>query len=241
MVRFPKNWAAIGVAGVVITTLAAVGTPDAAAGVLVYSDKATYVAATGSGAVAPLQNLGPTVTTYTTTDGQLTFTTSPPANPVFYVGARPGDGVVNNDWTLRLPGPDIAISGPENLNIDVNHPVFSLGYGFAKPLHDPNANAPVTDATFQETLLLNGVPVGSFLFSSPSARWPEDAADFVGVTSSAAFNRVEIRDLNGNIDNEFFNNFYTGDNVVLPEPGSLTLLGVGAVSLLGRAVWRRRR
>ena len=58
---------------------------------------------------------------------------------------------------------------------------------------------------------------------------PDDLLAFVGVWSSEAFDRVEIRELNNTIDNEFFGNFVTGIQAPVPEPSALTLLVVGAL------------
>jgi hypothetical protein len=66
---------------------------------------------------------------------------------------------------------------------------------------------------------------------------PDDALTFVGVWSTDAFDRIEIRETTGTLDNEFFGNFVTGDTALVPEPGTLLLVGIGLASL---AVRRRR-
>jgi len=81
--------------------------------------------------------------------------------------------------------------------------------------------------------LLNGVtPVAVHSFTRPN-----DSLQFVGLWTSDPFDRIEIRDTTGTIDNEFFGNFTTGTTPA-PEPASLALLGAGVAVLIGG---RRRR
>ena len=68
---------------------------------------------------------------------------------------------------------------------------------------------------------------------------PNDTAAFAGVWSDAAFDRVEIRETTGAIENEFFGQFYTGTTPI-PEPATLTLFGTG-LALIGLALRRRRK
>jgi len=186
--------------------------------IFTFSDKTIFLAATGAtSATGPLPNLGqiPGGAAATQTVGNVTFSLSPPSSALFI-----GTGGAA-DWTVRLPGPDIGISDVENLNMDLASPVFSLGFDFVKPQTDPNVNAAFGNSTFTVTLKNGATTVDSFNFSSPSIAFPTDTADFVGVWSDAAFNRVEIRETVGGIDNEFFGQVYTG---IAPPGGPVLTL-----------------
>jgi hypothetical protein len=153
-----------------------------------------------------------------------------------YLGAGGDPTVVDQDFTLRLPGPDLGISDRENLNADLAASVFALGFDFAEPENDPNlGNAPPIDSSFLVTLLQGAIPVGTFTFNEPN-----DTAAFVGVWSDMSFDRVEIRETVGGADNEFFGQFYTSARApgVIPEPAAILIWGFFAIGVVG---CRRRR
>jgi hypothetical protein len=211
------------------------------ADVIIFSNKAEFLTATGAtSATGPLPNLGlvPGGETAMQTVGTVTFSISPPSTQLF-IGALGNPLVVGGDWTTRLPGADIAISGLENLNAALTAPVFSLGFDFVEPENDPNIFAPFIDSTFEVTLLMGSTVVDSFTFNAPN-----DTAAFVGVWSNHAFDRAEIRETVGGIENEFFGQFYTGTNPLqatpVPEPSTLALFGLGTLALIGYG-WRRRK
>lgn len=66
---------------------------------------------------------------------------------------------------------------------------------------------------------------------------PKDSLEFVGIWTSDAFDRIEVRETEGNVDNEFFGNFSIG-RTPLPEPASFALFAAG---LLGLVLTKRRR
>ncbi len=125
-------------------------------------------------------------------------------------------------WTPLLSGNDLAINGVENLDVEIASAVNAFGFEFVEPT-TANTNAPFFESTFAVTLFEGTTEVGSFEFERPN-----DVATFVGVVSDEFFNRVEIRDRTGTIDNEFFGTFYTGTKTAsTPEPSAvLGLLGV---------------
>jgi len=203
----------------------------ARANILTFDNKASFLAATGAVANAPLPDIGtvPGGAGASVTVGDLTFSIAAPSTSLIIGGAT--------DWTLLLPGPDIAISDRENLNVDIAiaGSAFSLGFDFVEPSATaPNINAPFVDSTFTVTLLSGAVAVGSFQYNVA-----EDIAAFVGVWSNTAFDRVEIRETEGGIDNEFFGQFYIGDAAPVPAPGALALFGLGLAGL--GLIGRRRR
>lgn len=187
---------------------------------VVYSDLTTFLADTGAVATAIPDAGGTGVVTNPQTVGSLTFGLGPGASTLIFGGI---------DWTLRLDGAEIALSGIEDLDVGIASDVFAFGFQFVEPEFDPNVNATFVDSTFTITLLDDGGILESFLFSPAN-----DVATFWGVRSDAAFDAVEIRETVGGAGNEFFGTFYTA---VVPEPASAFLLSLG----LGGLAWARRR
>ncbi len=134
----------------------------------------------------------------------------------FFMGTNEVAGVTNNDWTLRLPGPDIAISAGENLNMTLSGPAFSVGFDIAEPENDPNVDSFV-DSTFMVTLKNDELFVDSFMFNPPN-----DTAAFFGVWGDIVFDRIEIRETIGGNDDEFFGQVYAGSSAI-PEPSTYML------------------
>lgn len=186
-------------------------------------DKTTFLTSTGAssltGALPDLGSVG-----VTTTISGTTISISAPSSTL-YVGAA-GVGI-GGDWYGPLAGNDIAISDSENLNFDLPSPVFSFGFDFVEPGSStmPPWGGAAVDSTFEVTLKSAGLPVGFFSFNRP-----EDVVGFVGVWTDFSFDRVEIREAIGGIDDEYFGEAYAGTTPV-PEPTILWLLGSGLSAL----------
>ena len=195
----------------------------AKAAVIVYSDKAAFLADTGAlpATTIPTDSQGLKPDPYTS--GSLTF-----RNGTFFVF----------DWTTRLPGNDLALGGLKDSFDVTSGLISSFGFDFVEPQFDPNVNDPFLESTFAVTLLNGAMPVGSFTFERPN-----DSAEFVGVWTGPgeAFNRVEIREIVGEAENEFFGQFYTGTiaAAAVPEPSSM--IAWGGFTMLGLLVSRRRQ
>jgi len=210
----------------------------ARADITVFDDKPDFLNATGASEVANFDNVGPPGTwnaTYSAWDmgtnftlGSLTFSTIT------------GYKMWVKDLTSHLGGNELAISGMEHLNVDINlgGEVYSFGFEFVEPHYDPylysltsDSSTPeyFTDSTFTVTLLSGGIDVDSFTFNAP-----DDQAYFVGVWSTLAqgFDNVQIRETTGGIYNEFFGEFYVGTQPI-PLPGAvlLGLLGLTAAGV----------
>jgi hypothetical protein len=220
--------------GVMLATASLPGLADMS----VFTDKTTFLAQSGAtSASGPLSDIG-RVPGNILTAGSVTITLGAGATELLS-GTGGLAAAVNQDWTTRLPGADIAISGPENLEIALNDPVYSFGYDIVEPEFDPNLNAPFVDSTFEVTLSLGGVKVGSFTFNPAN-----DTAAFIGVWTDSPFDRVSIVETTPPSlgENEFYGQFFSGTVALppapIPEPGTWATLagGLGLLALL-----RRRR
>lgn len=215
---------------IVAVALCAVAAPSFGA-VISYSDLTTFQAATGATAEPAIPNSGNVGTSGTV--GSLDVSTGPGATGLFFGTS----GFAFSDWSTLIPGNDVAVSGTENVDFGINTgtPLSAIGFY----MHEPSANLGLTadscnatcvDSTFSITLFNGLVQVGT-----DSVNIADDTLVFYGIQSSLPFDRVEIRETSGGIDNEFFGDFYTAP---VPEPGTWTLLALGVGVLLSR---RRRR
>jgi hypothetical protein len=198
---------------------------SANAAIMTFDDKTAFLAATGAtSATGPLPNLGGPI-------AAMTFGSVTIDMDRYWL---------DTTWTTRLSGPVFAISygvnmsNLEDLDAILANPVYSFGFDFVEPENDPNVNWAFVDSTFQVTLKSGLSTVGSFTYNAPN-----DVAAFVGVWSTAAFDRAEIREIVGLDGNEFYGEFYTGTTPKpITEPGTLAILGL---SLVGLGAMRRRR
>lgn len=128
------------------------------------------------------------------------------------------------DWTNRIPGVDLAVNGVESFDVEIDYPIDSFGFDFVEPEFDPLVGATFIDSTFEITLLNSESVIDSFEFQRPN-----DIASFVGFSSNSPFDKVEIREIVGGAENEFFGSFYTGSSKSVPEPS--LILGSGILGL----------
>lgn len=209
--------------------------PGAASAALVtYSNEGTFLTATGATAEPATPNLGK-ISGGTATLGSLEFSLAG-ATELFFGTAGVKSGFT--DWSTKLPGHDIAFSGEESSEIKVLSASPLRAFGFQ--IHEPtvnngiapdSCNAPCFDTTFDVKLFQGATEVGSASFNPA-----DDVKTFFGVTNPVAFDRVNIIDSTGTIDNEFFGRFYTRE---VPEPATLGLIGAGLAGL--GFVARRRK
>jgi len=217
----------------------AVFAAPAQAAVIVFTDKASFLASTGAtSATGPLGGTGDPITV-----GSITFDGLSPSNLAM--------GSSANEWSTLIPGNDLAVSDVENFDIIAAGLVFAMGFD----AHEPTASWPgdiantdtcgipeaCTDSTFTITFLNGAAVVGS-----QSVNFPDNVLAFFGVWSDQAFDRFQVRDTTGTIDDEFFGEVYTSQQALVvetppstdvPEPMTLGLLGAG---LFGIGAMRRR-
>ena len=189
-----------------------------------YFDRSTFLNATGSTNAS-----GPLLPTSVFFDRNL------PVGAVSLYATR----YIFLDYSARLPGNEVVISqgvpghlASESLDVTLPSAVSAFGFDFVEPHFDPNVDFnpnvdAFVDSVFSVTLFQGRLPLGSFTFNAP-----DDQAYFVGVFSDQMFNRVEIRELVGTDDNEFYGQFYMSAAPV-PEPliGHMGLLALGAFML----------
>jgi len=173
---------------VVVSLLSAV---EIAHGQLSYTDPNTFLSASGAVAEAAMPSSGNNSSQVV---GDMTFTNDPPSTMSW--------GFVDPGFTTLTPGHDLAISGVEDFNIDFGTAITSLGFDWVD----------VTDA--QDTTFIidfysggaGGTLVDSSAFSGPD----NGTLLFQGFVTSQPFDRIEIREVGNDFENEVFGQFFTG-------------------------------
>lgn len=197
---------------------------DTHAALVAYDNPVAFLAATGAASVGGFPS-GTHVSTFTA--GSAGFAIVAPSTFSF------------GEWTTRLPGTDMGINGVEQFDVSFNQATYSFGFDFVEPERDPNVNAPFVDSTFELSFYSAGALVGTHTFNAPN-----DVAAFVGVSSSSPFDKVEVRETTGNIENEFFGTFYSGQRRFssVPDGGNgLIMLGGACGILFSARGWQRAR
>jgi hypothetical protein len=197
------------------------------------NDKAGFLIATGATSIGPLPSNGSNGTII----GTATFTSA--------------NSIIFGDWSNEITGFDLAISGGENFNLSIAGGAYSVGFDLHEPTtagSPPGCNAAVcVDSPFTIQIFFGSTSLGIFQYNAPDDNSTAIGGPlgFFGVHSSSRFDRVEIRDVNDNLDNEYFGNFMTGQTALpVNEPSKLLLfvVGLGAfrIAMLGRKAKQRQ-
>jgi hypothetical protein len=185
-----------------LITLSLLASPVAAQ-IAVYFDQATFLAdASAAAATGPLPDLG--LVMPPTAVGSITFDIGPGGDNLA-IGGLGVAGLPAGDWYEPTPGNDIAM-GFESLLVQTDAPVYALGFDLVEPDSSMPAwgGVPI-DTTFEVILYSAGAEVARFEFNVD-----DDVQAFVGVWSSAPFDRATIIDITMDDDDEYFQDFYTG-------------------------------
>lgn len=200
--------------GLVLAIGLGAGARSDAAVVEITDNLASWLGATSAAMRQPFPNLG--ISELAWTHDGMTFTLGAGATAIIF-----GLGG-NEDWTERTAGHDMAISGFESFNLALDAPVFSLGFEFVEPQLDPNVNGPFMESTFQVRVYSGGSHLGTVHFERPN-----DSLQFVGLHSDTAFDRIEVQEVVGGLENDFFGQFWTGQRALGDCPADLN--GDGAI------------
>lgn len=208
------------VAVVVLSGLFLSGTSSAT--VIVYADNKTgFVFDTDpTRATGTIPNIGAVAQPFTL--GTVKLTTV--ATGGLFVGAL-GAGTPTGDWTIFNPGNDMAISGIENLDAEFvgAAPVYAAGFDFVEPTRNKDCFATCFESTFEITVYSGATSLGTFSWQPPN-----DTLAFWGVWTDVPITKLSVREVVGNIDDEFFGEFYTSTTPV-PEPGTWAMLAAGLI------------
>jgi hypothetical protein len=214
-----------GLLAAILTVMGLASCNQAHASIIVYTDRASFTAATSSlttidfNGIAPANSYNAYGTGPLTLSG-VTFTGNGSMyiiDPGYYGFSYGGGGFLNSDY--NPPNTVMAASLPSGTT------AFGTDYG---GLFSGGST------TFVITL-----STGDTVTATTTKSVQGGSLDFVGITSTTAITSVSL----AMPDSPYYNaidNFSFGTAAPVPEPGSLTLLGVGAFGLIGYS-WRRKR
>ena len=221
---------------VAMPALAAIGTAK------IFTTQSDFVSETGALQAPAIPDVGKVNPTGEAL-GDMTLSIAAPSEALLFGTLGNSFPSSPTPWTDLLDGNQIAISGPENLNVDLASPAFSFGFQFVEASDaTPHINGPFVESIFEVTLKNSAGDVVQSYELNPD----NDTALFSGIWTSSPFSRVEIREMVGGIGNEYFGQLFSGDLpfseiVNIPEPASLGLLVAGMVLAVKGTSRRTRR
>ena len=153
--------------------------------ITIFDNRTDFLSATGATEAANFDNVGPPGT-WTPAHSAWDMGTSFTLGSLTF-SSKDGYKMWVKDLSSDLAGNELAISGMEHLDVNINlgGEVHSFGFEFVEPHYDwylysltTNYSTPkyFTDSTFTVTLQSGGSDVDSFTFNAP-----DDQAAFVGV------------------------------------------------------------
>ncbi|WP_281559832.1 hypothetical protein [Thalassomonas sp. RHCl1] len=183
-----------------------------------YNDKDLFINSTLAESIGELPNSGG----HGTTVGPVTFLNGPGASIAF------------TELATVITGQELAASGNENYNLNIDGGAYAFGFDAYEPtgrsMRD-GCNSTCFDTTFELTIFNGATELGKISFNLH-----DDVLDFVGISSDILFNRIEIRDITGTDDNEFFGNMLITRQQLasVPLPPTVLLFLSGLLVLLLR-------
>ena len=128
--------------------------------------------------------------------------------------------------TLLNPGFEISVSGNSNIDVSLSAPVLAFGFDIVESTDDAICGAACAESTFNIELFSGGM--GGMSIALINGFTPgNDILEFFGVHTDMLFDFVEIREVVGGAENEYFGEFYTA----VPIPAPLILFGSALIAL----------
>lgn len=169
----------------------------------------------------------------TGTVGPLTFTAGPGATNVFF-GTAGLSTPIPGGWSSLLSGNDLAISGPENFELNVAGGAYALGFEIHEPTLDQNTTDGCFAVCFDTELFVEWLRGGTVI-ASQTVFPIDNGLSFVGYTDAVAFDGVRVTDVTNTIDEEHFGNFQLAQTPVpVPLPATGMVLFGGLMAAFAR-------
>lgn len=218
--------------GLLAALSAATGMASASAAMVVsYADDPTaYAAATGASSIGTLL-----LASGNQTVGDVSFTGNLAGSLIF-------SQVYTNEFDREL-----AISGREDFVMTIaNGGAYAIGFR----IHEPTYNRPFptfsdnfgcndscVDTTFSIELFSGSTSLGLYSYNAinDALATAGGPLGFFGVHTDTAFDRVVVRDVTADIDNEYFSDFTIGRSAIggqVPEPNALLLVFAALTALV---------
>lgn len=178
----------------------------------VFDSREAFLNASGASDLGGIPTLSGVEESFTL--GSATFEASAPSS--FYMAA---------DLGARIPGQDLALNDVENFSVEFASPLYGFGFDFHEPESDPNVGAGFVESTFEVVLFQGRVEIERVQFEREN-----DALAFFGVSTTESFDRLEITEVVGAGENEFFGRFLISSQ---PADCSVTPLYDGALDAKG--------
>lgn len=155
--------------------------------------------------------------------------------PLSFSQVDPNTFNISDVLTDIIPENEISINGIEDLDVEIADAINFFGFEFLEAEFDliPGTSIPSVNNPFIESVFELGLFNGDQFISSVEFSPPNDTLTFVGIGSDIAFDQVQVREIVGGADNEFFGTFYV--SAALPPSEDILEPGItlGLLAVLG--------